>query len=76
MITKQEFKNALIENLKELVTEEGSIFMPALRLSKELPLTEEELKRDPYGLWGWLFLWMSLSGIPVGILSGSHRLGG
>ena len=32
----------VIETLKELVTEEGSIFMPALRLSKELDLTEED----------------------------------
>lgn len=72
MVTKQEFKDSLIElgisegmvlevhcslssfgmleggehtvidTLKELVTEEGSIFMPALRLSKELPLTNED----------------------------------
>ena len=34
----------LIDTLKELVTEEGSIFMPALRLSKELPLTDEDKK--------------------------------
>ena len=34
----------VIDTLKELVTEEGSIFMPALRLSKELPLTEEDKK--------------------------------
>ena len=34
----------LIDALKELVTEEGSIFMPALRLSKELELTEEDKK--------------------------------
>ena len=34
----------LIDTLKELVTEEGSIFMPALRLSKELELTEEDKK--------------------------------
>lgn len=32
----------VIDTLKELVTEEGSIFMPALRLSKELPLTDED----------------------------------
>lgn len=32
----------VIDTLKELVTEEGSIFMPALRLSEELPLTEED----------------------------------
>lgn len=74
MVTRKEFKNALIElgitagmtievhsslssfgeleggeytvieTLKELVTEEGSIFMPAIRLSKELPLTEEDKK--------------------------------
>ena len=72
MVSKQEFKKALIElgikegmtlevhcslssfgeleggaetvisTLKELVTEDGSIFMPALRLSKELELTEED----------------------------------
>lgn len=72
MVTKQEFKQALmnlgiqpgmilevhsslssfgeleggamtvIDTLKELVTEEGSIFMPALRLSKELDLTDED----------------------------------
>ena len=34
----------VIDTLKELVTEEGSIFMPALRLSKELPLSEEDKK--------------------------------
>ncbi|MBO4385752.1 MAG: AAC(3) family N-acetyltransferase [Treponema sp.] len=34
----------IIQTLKELVTEEGSIFMPALRLSKELPLTEQDKK--------------------------------
>ncbi|WP_026497254.1 AAC(3) family N-acetyltransferase [Butyrivibrio sp. WCD3002] len=34
----------LIDALKDLVTEEGSIFMPALRLSKELELTEEDKK--------------------------------
>ncbi len=34
----------LIDALKELVTEEGSIFMSALRLSKELELTEEDKK--------------------------------
>ena len=32
----------IINTLKEIVTEEGSIFMPALRLSKELPLSEED----------------------------------
>ena len=32
----------VIDTLKELVTEEGSIFMPALRLSRELPLTERD----------------------------------
>ena len=32
----------IIDTLKELVTEEGSIFMPALRLSPELPLTDED----------------------------------
>ena len=72
MVTKEMFKNALIDlgvekgmvlevhtslssfgeledgaetvinTLKEIVTEEGSIFMPALRLSRELPLTEED----------------------------------
>ena len=74
MVTKKEFKDALIklgvkkgmtlevhtslssfgqleggaetviDTLKEIVTSEGSIFMPALRLSKELPLTEEDKK--------------------------------
>ena len=34
----------VIDTLKELVTDKGSIFMPALRLSKELPLTEEDKK--------------------------------
>ena len=34
----------VIESLKEIVTEEGSIFMPALRLSKEMDLTEEDIK--------------------------------
>lgn len=34
----------LIDTLKELVTESGSIFMPALRLSKELSLTDEDKK--------------------------------
>ncbi len=34
----------LIDALKGLLTEEGSIFMPALRLSKELELTEEDKK--------------------------------
>ena len=32
----------VIDTLKELVTDEGSIFMPALRLSRELELTEED----------------------------------
>ena len=32
----------VISVLKELVTEEGSIFMPALRLSRELELTDED----------------------------------
>ena len=32
----------VIDTLKELVTVEGSIFMPALRLSRELELTEED----------------------------------
>ncbi len=32
----------IIDTLKELVTEKGSIFMPALRLSPELPLTDED----------------------------------
>ncbi len=35
---------ALIDTLKEIVTPEGSIFMPALRLSPELALTEEDRK--------------------------------
>ena len=34
----------VIDTLKELVTEEGSIFMPALRFSRELPLTDEDKK--------------------------------
>lgn len=34
--------NTVIDALKEVVTEEGSIFMPALCLSKELELTEED----------------------------------
>lgn len=34
----------VIDTLKELVTTEGSIFMPALRLSPELPLSEEDKK--------------------------------
>lgn len=34
----------VIDTLKELVTEEGSIFMPALRLSKELELTDADKK--------------------------------
>lgn len=32
----------VIDTLKELVTEQGSIFMPALRLSRELELTDED----------------------------------
>ena len=32
----------IIDTLKELVTDEGSIFMPALRLSREMDLTEED----------------------------------
>nr|MCR5099432.1 AAC(3) family N-acetyltransferase [Lachnospiraceae bacterium] len=32
----------VIDVLKEIVTEEGSIFMPSLRLSEELPLSEED----------------------------------
>lgn len=32
----------VIDTLEELVTEEGSIFMPALRLSPELPLTDDD----------------------------------
>lgn len=32
----------VIDTLKELVTDEGSIFMPALRLSRELPLTDRD----------------------------------
>ena len=32
----------VIDTLKELVTDEGSIFMPALRLSREMDLTEED----------------------------------
>jgi len=34
----------VINALKELITEEGSIFMPALRLSRELELTETDKK--------------------------------
>lgn len=34
----------VIDTLKEHVTEDGSIFMPALRLSKELELTENDKK--------------------------------
>lgn len=34
----------VIDTLKELVTDEGSIFMPALRFSRELPLTDEDKK--------------------------------
>lgn len=34
----------VIDTLKELVAEEGSIFMPALRLSRELELTDEDKK--------------------------------
>lgn len=33
----------VISALKEIVGENGSIFMPALRLSKELPLTEQDI---------------------------------
>ena len=36
--------DTVIDTLKELVTEEGSIFMPALRLSRELELTEDDKK--------------------------------
>ena len=32
----------VIDTLKELVTTDGSIFMPALRLSRELELTKED----------------------------------
>ena len=32
----------VIDTLKELVTDEGSIFMPALRHSRELPLTDRD----------------------------------
>ena len=32
----------VISALKDIVGENGSIFMPALRLSKELPLTEQD----------------------------------
>ncbi|SHM13724.1 AAC(3) family N-acetyltransferase [Ruminococcus flavefaciens] len=34
----------VIDTLKKLVTEEGSIFMPALRLSRELEITENDKK--------------------------------
>ena len=34
----------VIDTLKELVTDQGSIFMPALRLSPELPLSDEDKK--------------------------------
>lgn len=34
----------VIDTLKELVTDKGSIFMPALRLSRELELTQEDKK--------------------------------
>lgn len=34
--------DTVISALKEVVGENGSIFMPALRLSKELPLTEQD----------------------------------
>ena len=34
----------VINTLKEIVTEEGSFFMPALRLSRELPLSEGDKK--------------------------------
>ena len=36
--------DAVIDALMECVGEEGSLFMPALRLSTELPLTEEDKK--------------------------------
>ena len=36
--------DTVIESLKELVTEEGSIFMPALRLSRELEISESDKK--------------------------------
>lgn len=36
----------VISALKEVVGENGSIFMPALRLSKELPLTEQDKALD------------------------------
>ena len=32
----------VIDALKELVTEEGTLFMPALRLSRELELTAQD----------------------------------
>ncbi len=35
---------AVIDALKETVTEEGSLFMPALRLSPEMEPTEEDKK--------------------------------
>ena len=34
----------VINTLKEIVTDKGSIFMPALRLSKEMELTDEDKK--------------------------------
>ncbi|WP_022761294.1 GNAT family N-acetyltransferase [Butyrivibrio sp. AD3002] len=34
----------VIDTLKDIVTEEGSLFMPALRLSKELPLSDDDRK--------------------------------
>lgn len=34
----------VIDTLQELVTSEGSIFMPALRLSNELPLSEDDVR--------------------------------
>ena len=34
----------VIDTLKELLTDQGSIFMPALRLSPELPLSDEDKK--------------------------------
>ena len=40
----------LIDTLKEIVTPEGSIFMPALRLSPEYELTEEDRKNMQAGI--------------------------
>ena len=34
--------DTVIRALKTAVTEEGSLFLPALRLSRELPLTERD----------------------------------